>query len=143
MESSRTATIIVLALSLAVQGLNLASRGFFYKNAKDIDSQSSNPTTVDTNQGYIDFGIAAAAISAGFYIILLISKIIRKSLGELLDFLLFESALLLQFAFATSIVVQLRNAATAINTAFAQLDALEAAGSTSNSVSLLRTFVSI
>jgi hypothetical protein len=109
METYQLVTVIVLALSLGVQGVNLASRALMLKNYQDYDNSLGITTFVDINSGYITFGLVSASISSAIYIVLLVVVLLKKQMGEIFDTMAYQAYLMFQFAFATSLAVQLKN----------------------------------
>jgi hypothetical protein len=124
-------TIIYLGLSLAIQAINIASQATAIILYQQADSISNNTKNMDNNWGYFTFILAASSLSVILYTVLLILKVLKKPLGELLDWLLYSAVLILQFGVATILSIQLRNTQTAYDYAQNQLAALEAAGMTS------------
>jgi hypothetical protein len=143
METYELVLLIVLALSLAVQGINLAAGGFYKKVIDDYDAAGNTTTYTDTNLSYYAYVLAGSAASAALYIILLILKLLKKSLGDVIDMALFAITLVLQFAVATIEAIFCRNYKTTYNSSVSTLAAYDAAGTTGTTVNLLRIFLKI
>lgn len=139
MELIKLVTIIVFAASLAFQAINLAAQGKAYTTYKDADSGTGLNTSTDTNSGYYSFVIAASAISCALYIYLIIVKLTDKSPSPMVDWLVSHLAIILQFAIATVLAVNLRNTKTAYDTNMAALEVLETLGTNNATVDLLST----
>ena len=89
MELYKIVTIIVIGLSIAVQGINLATSALGYINYHNFDAAAGTTGFWDAANGYVIFGFVAASISTILYAIILVCKIIDKSLGVTVDLALF------------------------------------------------------
>lgn len=138
MELIKLVTIIVFAASLAFQSINIASQGMARKTYSDADTLAPGSLQLDSNSGYYSFVIAASVISCLLYIYLVIVKLTDKSPSPMVDWIISHMAIILQFAVATVLAVNLRNTKTGYDTQMNNLATLEAAGFTGPSVDLLR-----
>ena len=121
MQLHQIATIIVIALSIVVQVINLAAKGMDYTNIHDMDAANGNTLIWDINRSYVTYGITAASISIVLYAIILACKLFDKSLGSIPDFIIFQVVTMLQFALGIVMAVQLANNNSDNSTTFADL----------------------
>lgn len=98
---------------------------------------------MDTAWGYFTFVLAATAISILLHIYLVVTKILDKSPGMIVDWLIHHLTIILQFTIATVEAVQLRNTSKAYETNMNSLDTYNALGVTGTIVDILSKFNAI
>ena len=130
MEGYQIFTLVVLIVSLIVQAVSIASQALALDYYKYQDNQSATATNVRDKAAYAHFVIFAGSVSMALYIVLLIVKLVPKTLGKWKDFLIFMFVLLLQFALGAVQGINLTNDETLYNTNESTIATLNAAGFT-------------
>jgi len=104
----RKAITSAAILGLCTAIIVLISRVYELINYRNFDNYFNNDTQVDSNNGYLFFGIIGSVMSSIFYVLLLVCG----PNGRLSHTTLLETALGLQFALGTSIAVEMQNNST-------------------------------
>lgn len=131
MELPKLLTIILFAVGLAVQAINLAAGGKSVSTYQDANTINSVTTYTDSNSGYYQSVIILSAISVLLYVYLLIVKIIDKSPSLIIDWTVWIITIVFQFGIATVLAVNLKNTKTAYDSYMTSLATLESLGMTS------------
>lgn len=106
---TKTIIVLILALSLAIQGLTIGAMAYGVTIFISLDVNSpSSPTQMQQNSGYIIYILLASGASVLIYIYLLIVKIIDKP-SSLVTWILYLTVLLFQFGVAMLYSVLLKN----------------------------------
>lgn len=133
MELPKLLTIILFAVGLAVQAINLAAGGKSVTTYQDANTANSTTTYTDSNSGYYQSVIILSAISVLLYVYLLIVKIIDKSPSLIIDWTVWIITIVFQFGIATVLAVNLKNTKTTYDSYMTSLATLESLGMTSGS----------
>ncbi len=109
----KKASILVFGLSLLIQAIPLACEGLSVSTYKKAESIGLISNAQDTTWGYFTFVLSTSAISVLLFIYLLVTKIVDKSAGMVVDWIITHTVIILQFAIATVEGAQLRNTSKA------------------------------
>lgn len=144
MESLEITLLLILIISLCIQGVSLAAMGYSIQVNNNLDilnpPPSGRPGNIQQNIGYISFIIVASGMLVLAYLALLFIRAWKKEQLTSFGFIIKISTIVLAFAVATVFSVYLKNTEMSYSFGQSQYSALRAVGVTSGQVTYLGIF---